>query len=37
MNLPMIIATPTTPYYLTAKSNSGTAGILYVTPAADQS
>lgn len=37
MNLPMILATPTTPYYLTAKSSSGTAGLLYVTPAADQS
>jgi hypothetical protein len=37
MTSPLIIATPTTPYYLTAKSNSGTAGILYVTPAADQS
>lgn len=33
----LILATPTTPYYLTAKSNSETAGILYVTPAADQS
>jgi len=37
MTSAMIIATPTTPYYLTAKSNSGTAGVLYVTPAADQS
>jgi hypothetical protein len=37
MTTPLILATPTTPYYLTAKSNSGTAGILYVTPAADQS
>ena len=37
MTSPLILATPTTPYYLTAKSNSGTAGILYVTPAADQS
>jgi hypothetical protein len=37
MTSAMIIATPSTPYYLTAKSNSGTAGILYVTPAADQS
>jgi hypothetical protein len=37
MTLPVIIATPTAPYYLTAKSNSATAGILYVTPAADQS
>jgi hypothetical protein len=36
MNLPVIIATPAAPYYLTAKSNSATAGILYVTPAADQ-
>jgi len=37
MTTPLIVATPTTPYYLTAKSNSATAGILYVTPAADQS
>lgn len=37
MTTPLILATPTTPYYLTAKSNSLTAGILYVTPAADQS
>jgi hypothetical protein len=37
MTNPLILATPTTPYYLTAKSNSATAGILYVTPAADQS
>jgi len=37
MTTPLILATPTTPYYLTAKSNSATAGILYVTPAADQS
>ena len=37
MTSPLILATPTTPYYLPAKSNSGTAGILYVTPAADQS
>lgn len=37
MTSPLIVATPTTPYYLTAKSNSATAGILYVTPAADQS
>jgi hypothetical protein len=37
MTSAMIVATPTTPYYLTAKSNSGTAGVLYVTPAADQS
>jgi len=37
MTSAMILATPTTPYYLTAKSNNATAGILYVTPAADQS
>ena len=37
MTTPLILATPTTPYYLTAKSNSATAGLLYVTPAADQS
>ena len=37
MTTPLIVATPTKPYYLTAKSNSATAGILYVTPAADQS
>jgi hypothetical protein len=37
MTTPFILATPTTPYYLTAKSNSATAGLLYVTPAADQS
>jgi hypothetical protein len=37
MTSAMILASPTTPYYLTAKSNSATAGVLYVTPAADQS
>jgi hypothetical protein len=37
MTTPLILATPTTPYYLTAKSSSGTAGLLYVTPTADQS
>ena len=36
MTSPLIVATPTTPYYLTAISASAT-GILYVTPAADQS
>jgi hypothetical protein len=36
MTSPLILATPTTPYYLTAISASAT-GILYVTPAADQS
>ena len=36
MTTPIILATPTTPYYLTAISASAT-GILYVTPAADQS
>lgn len=37
MTSPLILACPTTPYYLTAISNSATAGLLYVTPAADQS
>jgi hypothetical protein len=37
MTSAMILASPTTPYYITAKSNSVTAGVLYVTPAADQS
>jgi len=37
MTCPMIIAVPTTPFYVTAVSNSATAGILYITPAADQS
>ena len=36
MTSPLILATPTTPYYLTAISASAT-GVLYVTPAADQS
>ena len=37
MTSPLILASPTTPYYLTAISNNATAGVLYVTPAADQS
>jgi hypothetical protein len=37
MTSAMILASPTTPYYITAKSNSAVAGVLYVTPAADQS
>ena len=37
MTRAMIVATPAAPYYITAKSNSATAGVLYVTPAADQS
>ena len=37
MTNPLILASPTTPYYITAKSNSAVAGVLYVTPAADQS
>jgi len=37
MTTPLIVATPVAPYYLTAKSNSGTAGILYVTPSVYQS
>ena len=36
MTSPLILATPTTPYYLTAISASAT-GLLYVTAAADQS
>ena len=36
MTSAVILATPTTPYYLTAISASAT-GVLYVTPAADQS
>lgn len=36
MTRPLIVATPALPYYLTAISASAT-GILYVTPAADQS
>jgi hypothetical protein len=36
MTLPIILATSTTPYYVTAISASAT-GTLYVTPAADQS
>jgi hypothetical protein len=36
MTTPIILATPTTPYYLTAISAS-TTGIVYVTAAADQS
>jgi hypothetical protein len=34
---PLIVATSVAPYYITAKSNSGTAGILYVTPSVYQS
>lgn len=37
MTSPLILATPTTPFYMTAISNSGTAGLLYVTPVGDQS
>ena len=37
MTRPLIVATPVAPYYLTAKSNSATAGILYVTPSVYQS
>jgi hypothetical protein len=36
MTSAVILATPSTPYYLTAISASAT-GLLYVTPAADQS
>lgn len=35
MTSPLILATPTTPYYLTATGGGNTT--LYVTPAADQS
>jgi len=35
MTTPLILATPTTPYYLTAIGSGNTT--LYVTPAADQS
>jgi hypothetical protein len=37
MTLPLTLATPAAPFYLTALSNSGTAGLLYITPVGDQS
>ena len=37
MTSPLILATPASPFYITAVSNSATAGILYVTPVGDQS
>ena len=37
MTSPLILATPAAPFYLTAVSNSATAGLLYVTPVGDQS
>ena len=37
MTSPLILATPVTPFYMTAVSNNATAGILYVTPVGDQS
>ena len=37
MTQPLIVATSVVPYYITAKSNSATAGILYVTPSVYQS
>jgi len=37
MTEPIVLAVPTTPFYMTAISNSAVAGILYVTPTADQS
>lgn len=37
MTTPLILATPTTPYYLRAICNDSAGTTLYVTPAADQS
>jgi len=37
MSYPMILATPTTPYYIRAICSGSDTGTLYVTPAADQS
>ena len=37
MTSPLILATPTTPYYLSAITASTETTTLYVTPAADQS
>jgi len=37
MTQPVVLAVPTTPFSMTAISNSATAGILYVTSTNDQS
>ena len=37
MSYPIILATPTTPYYIRAICSGSDTGTLYVTPAADQS
>lgn len=37
MTNPLILATPTTPYYLSAITSGSDTTTLYVTPAADQS
>jgi len=37
MTTPIVLAVPTSPFYMTAISNSATASIIYVTPTNDQS
>jgi hypothetical protein len=37
MEVPIVIAVPTTPFYMTAVCPSGASTTLYVTPCADQS
>jgi hypothetical protein len=37
MEVPIVLAVPTTPFYMTAVCPSGSTTSLYVTPAADQS
>jgi hypothetical protein len=37
MTQPIVLAVPTTPFSMTAISNSAVAGILYVTSTNDQS
>jgi hypothetical protein len=37
MTTPIVLAVPTSPFYMTAISNSATASIIYVTPINDQS
>ena len=37
MEVPIVIAVPTTPFYMTAVSNTTSAGLLYVTCINDQS
>jgi len=37
MEVPIVLATPTSPFYMTAVCPSGSSTTLYVTPAADQS